>query len=708
MFNPQKPPSPSQARRDLSTPAQERQPEPKNNGREDERPKMREEYTNSLAPEVLDELYDGGIVPVADSFGDSPEEIQRETREWIQENMAPIVTDEDIEFIDKLGNPKPGDVITDGVVWSQEMIDELTSQISQTMENHFKSGPKEKEDGWAKACRICLRYWRLLPTQIVSPMNGLAHADYQGGPDRRVYHGLVHVVAPRKFWDEFATLLVHPAWADNLSLFIDAMAFASICAIEDERPWTPQMSGHPFLSKFVTCRAKEPSISVVDTLKIVKQRLRAADQWPYHIFNIFEAIAGHVRGAHNVQTSPLVRPIRASELTYIANALDSLKVQGVRLYRGTADRGNYVIQESVGRYKSSQNPCNAEQGKEMRKRAFKVQMAEAIAVRESSKPPRVTSLSLSGQKLYRQFPARPSAPSVLSAGAKTTRRPRSKKTPAAAQTSAPRVDGDPPLAVSQAPSARVSTKRANPTPADRLARVPKRARSAAVAREPGPVPDDGPPRGTSERGSRLLTESNVDMVDSREFGLSAGVTSLALGNILPSSERPTLTPASRPTPIRDVTGSLGRQVLSRQHTQPRTLMSSGPSVMSPQIPTSSLTTASPQPATASSRPPSTSYEAPALSNQTAIAAQPSAMSGRPPSMAPMGTAILNQPVIAAQPSGRQPQAVVSSQPLATSPVAPAQASAPMIPQSSEPDQATSSRSKVPRWLSKYDPDDWSE
>ncbi|KAI0549623.1 hypothetical protein F4679DRAFT_595705 [Xylaria curta] len=258
----------------------------------------------------------------------------------------PPIKENDLQAVIRDLKPSVGDHITGSLHWTENMINKVASEYIDTncVINQHRS------NCGLTLYRTCLRIWRKLPTQIITPANGLVFKDKGDGNLLNDPMNLRLEWSPI-FNERLTSLLVHPVWNDKLHYLLMALTFASMCERDDRRPWNIAIEGRDcFMETWELCQAKRYGMPKSVILDEVEKSLKAKGVWPCTICQTLQAIAFGVRRAYDeedeggnieglAQQQSLVA-ISANHLLHIQCALDTL-TDGIHLYATTFYKTKY-------------------------------------------------------------------------------------------------------------------------------------------------------------------------------------------------------------------------------------------------------------------------------------------------------------------------------------------------------------------------------
>ncbi|KAI0860211.1 hypothetical protein F4860DRAFT_525582 [Xylaria cubensis] len=286
----------------------------------------------------------------------------------------PPVTKKELRALTRDLKPSIDEYIIGGSSWTQHLVKKVESEYIDT--NSIINEEKSKPDGGLMLYRTCLRLWRRLPTQIITPANGLV---FMGKGDGNFLHDPMKL---RLKWsaifnERLTSLMAHPAWSDKLPYLLMALAFASMCESDDRRYWGVIYVGEDaFLDTWEECQAKHPEKPKHAILDDVEKSLKAQRR-ECTICEVLQAIAKRARlrqapdeddideneeesdGENSAQRQSL-RAISANHLLRIQSALDGMKyANAMPTFHSTKDYFKlFSASRDSGTYKSSDYPTS--------------------------------------------------------------------------------------------------------------------------------------------------------------------------------------------------------------------------------------------------------------------------------------------------------------------------------------------------------------
>ncbi|TRX93790.1 hypothetical protein FHL15_005172 [Xylaria flabelliformis] len=288
---------------------------------------------------------------------------------------TPPVTKKELRALTRDLKPSIDEHIIGGSSWTEHLVKKVESEY--IVANSVINEGKPKPDGGLMLYRTCLRLWRRLPTQIITPANGLV---FMGKGDGNFLHDPMKL---RLKWsaifnERLTSLLAHRAWSDKLHYLLMALAFASMCESDDRRYWGVIYVGkNAFCDTWESCQAEHPEKPKFAILDDVEKSLKAQGIWPCTICQVLQAIAKRARlrqapdedevdeneeesdGENSVQRQSL-RAISANHLLCIQSALDGMiNAKGRPTFHKTKDYFNLFSASRDGdTYKFSDYPTS--------------------------------------------------------------------------------------------------------------------------------------------------------------------------------------------------------------------------------------------------------------------------------------------------------------------------------------------------------------
>ncbi|KAI0546042.1 hypothetical protein F4679DRAFT_599081 [Xylaria curta] len=311
---------------------------------------------------------------------------------WL-DSERPTLTDAQVKAICQKVTPQVNQQITASLKWSQSDIDILNRAACQASDaQHEDTVLDLGEETGPKLYKLCLRLWRMFPTEIICPGTGLV---FGGNTEDHIQPKLIEMKWTRSFNEALSKILVHSAWGDEFYLMVSAIKFLCICASDDRRPWKLDASDNPFFEAFLHCQEQKPDAPKKDLLDAVEERLDNQGDLPSTTLAIFQSIASTVASSprqdinedydDGLRNRPDPEPwhlltVRTRHLALLADALDKTNVRGMPLFCPAKAQLSLVTSALAdgGRY-AKDAPTNKSDYKWLRKVALKGLRASGIA-----------------------------------------------------------------------------------------------------------------------------------------------------------------------------------------------------------------------------------------------------------------------------------------------------------------------------------------
>ncbi|KAI1749622.1 hypothetical protein F4782DRAFT_549560 [Xylaria castorea] len=291
----------------------------------------------------------------------------------------PPITKKDLRALTRDLKPSVDDRIVGSSYWTEHMLEKVESRYIDK-NSVINNRDKYKPDGGLMLYRACLRVWRKLPTQIITPANGLV---FMGKGDGNFLNRPMKL---RLKWsaifnERLTSLLIHPAWSGKLHYLLTALAIASMCESDDRRYWGVVYVGKdPFFDTWELCQTDRPEKPKNAILDDVEESLRARGFWPCTICQVLQAIASRARLGQasddddeeeggggeeesddgNSTQQKSLRALSANHLLRIQSALDNMtNDMGMPTFHKTKDYYHlFSASRDGGTYKSSDYPTS--------------------------------------------------------------------------------------------------------------------------------------------------------------------------------------------------------------------------------------------------------------------------------------------------------------------------------------------------------------
>ncbi|KAH9892035.1 hypothetical protein F4778DRAFT_750532 [Xylariomycetidae sp. FL2044] len=191
-----------------------------------------------------------------------------------------------------------------------------------------------------KLFQLSLRFFGVLHSDIVSPVTGLVYA--MEDDDNVIKHGIdvINLRYSAKFAEALSKVIIHVAWERSVEILTAALTWASICAHDDRRRWSPQ-GRDPFLRAFRRCEEADPRTKKSQLLERVVDLMREEGEFKFGTWQIFYAIAD---ATGDCDADPFededvedrwgfnVRTLKTTHLNSILKALDNCLIYGFPKY----------------------------------------------------------------------------------------------------------------------------------------------------------------------------------------------------------------------------------------------------------------------------------------------------------------------------------------------------------------------------------------